>query len=459
MPTVNTVALTSPSATVSYRKEIAAALIGNAFEWYDFVIYGYFAAILGQQLFPPGDETITLLLVFASFGVGFVARPIGGLFFGLLADRHGRKTALLLTLWLMLLGTALTAFAPAYAVAGSTGAVMIVIGRLMQGFGASGEYGSAVAFLVEKAPHNRRNFFTSLQMASSMLGILVAGTFGTALASLLSASHLTSWGWRIPFVFGLLIGPVGYYMRRHVNETSAFRSAQRIPISEVLSELFGKHCKSTFAALCLTLACTTAFYVCIVYMPTFAVRELKLPANVSFICTTVAALILVILCPIAGYIADRAIEPKYLFFIGSTILALICYPLFDLTIAEPSLAHLLTTLVLMAIPLGLVSGLLAPVTSRIFPVEIRSTGLALTYNLPTVLSGFLPLTMTYLISSTGNRAAPAFCILITAILGATGSLLLRREKDVSLHSRQPLLDRLEGNIECREHIRRVGEQL
>lgn len=420
----------SPQAgATSKHRDIAAALIGNTFEWFDFVIYGYFAAILAEVFFPPDDGVAGLLMVMATFGLGFVARPLGALVFGLYADRHGRKRSLVLTIWLMVLGTAMIGLAPSYATAGSMGAAMIVAGRLLQGFGASGEYGSAIAFLVEKAPPSRRNFYTSLQMASAMLAILVASVVGTALVKLLSPEELRAWGWRLPFLFGLLIAPVGYYIRSRVDESAAFEATTRVGTFAPLRELFGTHVRTLVAALCITAMGTISFYVAIVYMPTFAVRELDLPPDAPFLSTALAAVVLIVVCPLSGYLVDRKFRLLHLLLIAAVILAAISYPLFDWLIAEPSLARLLITLGLIAVPLGVVSGLLAPATSQAFPVAIRSTGLSITYNLPTMLSGFSPLAATWLIESTRSKAAPALFLVAAAIVGIVGALLLPRTKE------------------------------
>lgn len=428
----------------SKRRDIAAALIGNTFEWFDFVIYGYFAAILAEVFFPPEDGVAGLLMVMATFGLGFVVRPVGALVFGLYADRHGRKRSLVLTIWLMVLGTAMIGLAPSYAAAGSTGAAMIVVGRLLQGFGASGEYGSAIAFLVEKAPPARRNFYASLQMASAMLALLVASAVGTALVKFLSADELRAWGWRVPFLFGLLIAPIGYYIRSRVTESAAFEATRHLGTFAPLRELFGKHARTLVAALCITAMGTISFYVAIVYMPTFAVRELQLLPDAPFLSTALAAMVLIVVCPLSGYLVDRKFELLHLMLIAAIALAVLSYPLFDWMIAEPSLTRLLVTLGVIAVPLGVVSGLLAPATSQAFPVAIRSTGLSITYNLPTMLSGFSPLAATWLIESTRSKAAPALFLVAAAIVGIIGALLLPRHREEDIHDRSISLHRPRG---------------
>lgn len=434
----------SRAGSTSRLREIVAALIGNTFEWFDFVIYGYFAAILVDVFYPAGDGAASLMMVMATFGLGFLARPLGGLAFGLYADRHGRKNSLVVTIWLMVVGTAMIGLAPTYATAGSTGAAMIAVGRLLQGFGASGEYGSAIAFLVEKAPPARRNFYASLQMSSTMFAILLASVVGTSLVTFLSPEQLRTWGWRLPFLFGLLIAPVGYYIRSKVDESSAFQTTTRLGTFVPLQELFGKHLRTVIAALCITAMGSFSFYVTIVYMPTFAVRELKLMPNAPFLSTALAALVLMVVCPLSGYLVDRKVKLLHLLLIGAVTLAAISYPLFEWMIAEPGLARLLTTLGLIAVPLGIVSGLLAPATSQAFPVAIRSTGLSITYNLPTMLSGFSPLAVTWLVASTKIKAVPALFLVAAAIVGIVGALLLPRSKKEDIHDRSSCIQHARG---------------
>src|SRR5215475_12014058 len=191
---------------------VIAASIGNALEWFDFVVYGFFALTISKLFFPAGDQTLSLLLTFGTFGVTFFMRPLGAIVLGSYADRHGRKATLVLTIGLMMLGTAVIAVMPTYQTIGVLAPLLIVIARMIQGFSAGGEFGSATAFLAEQDP-KRRGFFASWQLASQGLTTVLATGFGVVLSGLLAPPQLESWGWRTPFIFGLLIGPVAYYIR------------------------------------------------------------------------------------------------------------------------------------------------------------------------------------------------------------------------------------------------------
>src|SRR5947199_5926213 len=226
----------TPQRTREWNAVIAAS-IGNALEWFDFVVYGFFAISIARLFFPAADESTSLLVALATFGVTYFMRPLGAIVLGNYADRHGRKAAFSLTIVVMTLGTGIIALAPTYAAIGLWAPILIVLARCIQGFSAGGEFGAATAFLAEQQPE-RRGFFASWQFASQGLTTVLATAFGAVLAAALSIEQMDSWGWRIPFLFGLLIGPVGYYLRSHVEETAEFRSThvRRAPLREAFLE-------------------------------------------------------------------------------------------------------------------------------------------------------------------------------------------------------------------------------
>ncbi|QBR04373.1 MFS transporter [Paraburkholderia pallida] len=416
-------------ARVNTPREIAAAALGNALEWFDFVTYGYFATLIAKLFFPLAGPLGSLLLATATFGVGFVVRPLGSLILGLYGDRVGRKNALTLTIWLMTAGTALIAVAPPYQQAGLVGAAMLVLARLIQGFAASGEYGSAVAFLAEKAPAKRRNFYVSIQMSTTMLAIVAGAAVGTCLTHALSQAQLESWGWRVPFVIGLLIGPVGFYVRKHVTEPDSLTATERLSTREVMMRLFGAQLRTTLMAIGVAIVGTVAFYLNLIYMPTFAVRQLGLPLSAPFISTAVAGFVMGVCAPAAGLLADLKFRPVTLFSVATAAIALLTYPLYASLIRYPTLTNLLLVQATLAIPIGAISGLVPAIVSQLFAPEIRSTGLSISYNIPTtVFGGFSPLIVTYLISTTANKAAPAFYIIVAAILSLMAAMALPRTR-------------------------------
>ena len=195
--------------SVPRTRQIVAAVIGNALEWYDFVVYGFMTVIISRLFFPSDSEYASLLLTMATFGVGFFMRPAGGILIGLYADRKGRKAALQLVIAMMTLAIAMIAFAPTYAAIGAAAPIMIVLARLLQGFATGGEFASATAFLVESAPAERRGFYGSLQMVGQSVAALAGAASGMLITQGLSVEQIDSWGWRLPFIIGLLIGTGG----------------------------------------------------------------------------------------------------------------------------------------------------------------------------------------------------------------------------------------------------------
>ena len=293
------------STELSYHarswRVVTAASIGNAFEWFDFIIYGFFAVTIAKLFFPTGNETASILLTLASFAVPFVMRPIGAVVLGSIADRHGRKTVLTLTMAMMMAGTATTAFAPTYASIGIFAPMIITGARLVQGFSAGGEFGSATVFLAEQNP-SRRGFYASWQFAGQGLSAVLATGFGAALNSVLTSEQMEMWGWRIPFLFGLLIGPVGYYIRRHLDETLEFRSLQTdaTPLRERLADAT----KRLLVALGTIVLVTVAAYTA-VFMPTYAIRELGLPPAAAFLAGLLTGAIHLAIIPVAGTLSDK----------------------------------------------------------------------------------------------------------------------------------------------------------
>ena len=207
--------------------QVAAAVVGNALEWYDFIVFGFFTVVIARLFFPAESQYASLLLTTLTFGVGFFMRPVGGILLGIYADRRGRKASLLLIIGLMTLAIAMIGFAPTYAAIGIAAPLLIVLARLLQGFSAGGEFASATSFLIEIAPANRRGFYGSWQMVGQGLALLTGALLGALITRVLATEALDSWGWRVPFLFGLIIGPVGLYIRRRLDETAAFLATRR----------------------------------------------------------------------------------------------------------------------------------------------------------------------------------------------------------------------------------------
>ena len=412
----------SPARSPRAARAVIAATFGNALEWFDNVIYGFFALTIARQFFPVHDPNISLLIAFGTFGASFFFRPLGGVVIGAYADRAGRKAALLVTMMLMLLGTATIALMPPYSRIGVTASVLVVLARIVQGFSAGGEFGSATAFLAEQSPR-RRSFYSSWQFASQGLTTLMAAGFGVLVASTLTPDQVESWGWRIPFLFGLLIGPVALYIRRNVDESPEFRRVE--PLANPLSDAMRSQKATMLIALGLVMLATVTSYI-LLYMPTYAVTYLGLAAADGFRATLTAGALLFVLTPLAGLAADRlgriAVPMPF-----ALLLAIVPVPLFAWMTAHASALALLMSQALLASLLAGYLGALPSLLTDLFPVRNRSTGISLSYNLSVALFGGLaPFTVTWLITVTGSSAAPGYYVALAGACSFASLVMVRR---------------------------------
>src|SRR6476660_5517322 len=286
-----------PSKQPSMRRLIVAATIGNIFEWFDFVVYGFFAVTIAEVFFPTGNPTVSLLITFGAFGLAYIVRPLGAIVVGGYTDRAGRKAGLLLSMALMMIGTMLMVVTPGYATIGLAAPVIITLARLLQGFSVGGEFGSAVAFLVEHGAE-RKGYSASWQWASTGIISVIVALFGVVLTTTLTHEQLVNWGWRVPYVFGLLVGPAGLYIRSQMTETPQFVEAkpQNPPVRELLRRLP----VSVLLALGISIVSNASYYL-LLYIPTYGIKTLHLPASTGFIATLIGGVLLAVFSVVAGH--------------------------------------------------------------------------------------------------------------------------------------------------------------
>jgi MFS transporter, MHS family, proline/betaine transporter len=393
-------------------RAVAAASLGNALEWFDFVIYGYFATTIARLFFPAKSDLESLLIALATFGITFFIRPLGAILLGAFADRHGRKSAFLLTIGLMMLGTAIIAVLPTYAAIGPLAPLAIVIARLIQGISAGGGFGSATAFLAEQDPQ-RRGFFASWQFASQGLTTVIAAACGAVLTAVLTTEQIDAWGWRIPFVFGLLIGPVAYYLGRHADETAEFKSLERNETPFLLA-LSGAKIRM-LVSLGVVVLCTVLTYTTL-FMPGFAIRQLGLPQAGSFFAAVLTGAIQIVLAPIFGAFSDK--HGRLPIMIAAAAIVLVAsYPMFAWLVATPTLPTLLAVQAIMGALGAAYMGPLAALMSDIFPTRMRTTGLAVSYSFcVAIFGGFAPFINAWLIAVTGASVAPSYYLTFAAAI-------------------------------------------
>jgi MFS family permease len=414
--------------------QIAAAVIGNALEWYDFIVFGFFAVIIARLFFPAESQYASLLLTTATFGVGFFMRPVGGILLGIYADRRGRKAALLLIIGLMTVAIAMIGFAPTYAAIGIAAPLLIVVARLLQGFSAGGEFASSTAFLVESAPAQRRGFYGSWQMVGQGLSVLTGALLGALITRIFTPEALDSWGWRIPFLFGLVIGPVGLYIRRRLDETQAFLATRRnTGKQQALGPALTAHVRQVLATFGIVVSGTISFYVILLYMPTFARIQLHLPLDQAFSAQAISLACMIVLIPIFGALSDL-IGRKPIMVSALVLYFIVTYPLFSWMYANQSFASLLTVQVILCCLLGAMFGPISTALAEQFPAHVRSTGLGTAYNMAVMLfGGFAQFFVTWLIQATGLPIAPAFYVMFGAVVGLLAALLLKeRARDADM---------------------------
>jgi MFS transporter, MHS family, proline/betaine transporter len=409
--------------SLTARRAVGAAVIGNVLEWYDFSVYGYLATILARQFFRSDDPTTALLATFAAFGIGFVVRPLGGILIGRMGDTHGRKAALLLTIFLMAFGTVAIGLLPTYESIGILAPILLVACRLAQGFAAGGEWGGSTAFIVEWAPPNRRGFFGSFQQASVAGGLLLGSAVAAVCSSLLPTEAMEFWGWRIPFLLGGALIPLGVYMRRNIEETPAYQEAK----AEDVPRRIGETGNWTLAgrAFGFTILWTVSYYVMLSYMPTFTQAHAGLSRSEALWSNTVGLVVLVVTVPLVGMLSDR-FGRKPLLLTCCLSFVVLTYPLFLLLLSGGGLGTVIPVQIVFALMIAAFSGPGPAAISEIFPTASRSTYMSTGYSLAVaIFGGFAPYIATWLIARTGSPLSPTFYLIASAIMSTLVILRLR----------------------------------
>ena len=402
------------SDAATHRRVIFATSLGNALEFFDFTVYSFFAALIGKLFFPVGGLHGPLLLSFATFGAGFVVRPIGGIVIGTYADRRGRKAAMTLTILMMTLGTAIIGLAPTYAQIGLAAPLLIVAGRLIQGFSAGGEVGASTTFLMESAARGQRGYLVSWQMASQGASALVGALFGVLLTHSLSPASLESWGWRVPFLLGLLIGPVGLYIRSNLHET--LHATPPEP-GIVASETPSYDIRRIVLGTLLMIGSTSTMYITVFYLPAWLTRFTHLSNEAAFLPSAVAGLILTVASPFCGKLTDWLGPRKPLLYWTGIAGVLVLYPAFALMLRVPVMPMIIagvaviTSLRVLANPGGFLLLLEG------FPPEMRGRSLGIVYSVGvTLFGGFAPFVVTWLIGVTESAYAPVWYMLVSSVI-------------------------------------------
>jgi MHS family proline/betaine transporter-like MFS transporter len=408
------------------RKVLGASFIGNFVEWFDYASYGYFATVIAHAFFPEIAPESALLATFAVFAISFFVRPLGGIVWGSIGDRIGRRTALSWSILIMSGATTLIAFLPSYDQIGILAPILLLLVRMVQGFSASGEYAGATSFIAEYSPDNRRGLYTSIVPASTAAGLLAGSLMSAGLFTLLSTEHMHSFGWRLPFLLAAPLGLIGLYIRLRLEDTPKFREMEanhRLEETPV-RDLFINYWRQMLIAFGVTCLNAVGFYLILSYMPTYLITEMGIGEAQSFIATSITLAVYIGMIFLMGQLSDM-FGRKTALITASLLFIVLTVPLFSLLDGA-----VFWKIVLIQIAFGILltvnDGTLPCFLSEIFPTKVRYSGFAFSFNTANALfGGTAPFIATWLISATGSKLAPAWYLVAAAVVALVAMLLAR----------------------------------
>jgi MHS family proline/betaine transporter-like MFS transporter len=394
---------------------IISIVIGTILEWYDFALIGLMAPIISNLFFPSKSAIVSLLTTFCVFASGFLIRPIGGIIFGHIGDRHGRRAALSTTIIWMAVPTTLIGLIPTYHSIGILSPLILVSLRLIQGLASSGEYPGAICYLAEIAPPSKRGLWGSISMLSVNGGLLLGSLINFLLSSFLSSNQIIEWGWRIPFLLGLPLGIIGWYLRHKINESDIFASAKlakesfKFPMKEIVKF----NLKNLSKVIVLFSLGPVSFYLGFIYINTYLVSSGKISLNIAMMNNTFSMLVLLFFIPFFGYMSDK-INRKYIMFAGASCLLIFFYPIFLLFLSGPF--NLLFGQMLLALFIAMFVAPISATTAEMFSTFTRYSGLSIGLNFgASFFGGTSPLLASYLVQSSGFAVMPCVYPILTAL--------------------------------------------
>lgn len=423
---------TPPADTPHDRREalrsVVSASLVTGFEMFDFTVFGFFAVMIGDQFFPAKDPMMSLLLAVGTFGVGFFMRPLGALAIGAYADRVGRRAALARTTWMTALGTAALALCPPFAAIGLAAPLIVLAARSLQGFALGGDIGVAASFVMEAGSVSQRGYRVGWQLASQGSAALLGALLGLLLSRTLSPAALAAWGWRIPFVVGLLVAPAGLYVRRRLREPALPpRTSGRT--GTPLAELRRRHATTICLGVLMMMGQGIPVYTIVYYMPSYVNRVMHMPAATGFLASACSALLLAALPPLCGRLADRLPRRKPLALVSSGCTALLVYPVFVLIAHAHGVLPIVAGAVLISAAVAPGAGIVTLLVLEALPARVRASGLALTYALHVALFGSTAqFVVTGLIKWTGKPMAAAWYVAPACAASFCATLLFRERR-------------------------------
>jgi MFS transporter, MHS family, citrate/tricarballylate:H+ symporter len=415
-----------PPAIKSRLGAILRATSGNFLEQFDFFLFGFYASAIAKAFFPAQNETAALLNTFGVFWLGALMRPVGAIVLGAYIDRIGRRKGLIVTLAIMAAGTVVITLCPTYATIGIAAPIIVLAGRLLQGFSAGVELGGVSVYLSEIATPGNRGFYTSFQSASQQVAIVVAAIIGFVLSELMPADTVAAWGWRIPFFVGCLIIPVIFVLRRTLEETPAFLAMKTHPTTSEVFASAAVNWRIIVLGMMLAAMTTVTFYFVTVYTPTFGKNVLKLSSQDALLVTLMVGITNFIWNPVGGALSDRiGRKPVLLAIAGLSFVT--AYPALLWLTAAPTFGKLLAVEMMFSLYFGVYSGTMLGALVEVVPAHVRTTCFSLAFALAAALFGtFTPFASTMLIDRTGDKASPGFWLMCAAASGFIAALAIYR---------------------------------
>jgi len=413
---------------VSKASAIFRVVSGNFMEMYDFFLFGFYATYIAATFFPSDNKFTSLMFTFGTFGAGFLMRPLGAIILGAYVDRIGRRKGLIVTLALMALGTILIAFVPSYTTIGIIAPLLVLTGRLLQGFSAGVELGGVSVYLSELATPGNKGFYVSWQSASQQVAIIVAAALGYGLNNSLSTHQIGEWGWRIPFLIGCLIVPILFVLRSSLQETEEFLARKHKPSFSEIKLSMSNNIGLVTAGMMLVSMTTVSFYLITIYTPTFGQQVLKLSTKDSLLVTFCIGVSNLIWLPIMGSVSDKiGRRPILLTFSALTLLT--AYPALSWLVTDPTMTKMLIVELWFSFLYASYNGAMVVALTEVMPVEVRTVGFSLAYSLATaIFGGFTPAIATWGIYITNDHAAPAIWMNIAAACGLIATLMIYRKQ-------------------------------
>ena len=415
----------STSVRKSQTKMVVIVSSGNFLEMYDFMVFGFYASWIAKAFFPTSSEFASLMLTLATFGAGFLMRPIGAVVLGAYIDRKGRRAGLLLTLGMMAIGTLSIACMPTFASIGVAAPLLVLVGRLLQGFSAGAQVGGVSVYLSEIATPGNKGFYVSWQSASQQVAVAFASLLGITMSQFLAPTEMAAWGWRIPFFVGCLLIPFLFVIRKTLEETPAFLTKSHKPpdLSNVVASML-RHWKLVLTGTMMVMMTTVSFYMITAYTPTYGSTVLHLTPRDSLLASLSVGISNFILLPISGALSDR-IGRRSLLVCCSILAILTGYPAMLWLSSAPSFGHLLAVELWLSVMYAGYNGAMIVYLTEIMPADVRTAGFSLAYSLATaIFGGFTPVICTYLIHATGNKAIPGIWLGVAAACSLVATLFI-----------------------------------